>query len=129
MTHIVETFNGWDDDPIRSLEQARDGVRDRDLKYIFAVQDEITHTIAGTLGASIQHAERSRVLRKKPASLDAYEHVQRAAAFTYRFTKSSVDEARRDCQAAIAIDPDYAPAYTTLAIIRAAAAACGSPRS
>src|SRR5207253_414191 len=44
---------------------------DRDLSDIFAVQDEITASVAGFIEPALAEAEQQRVLRKPPESLDA----------------------------------------------------------
>ena len=51
---------------------------DRDLADIFAVQDEITHSIVQALGPAISQAEQQRALRRPPESLSAWEAYQRA---------------------------------------------------
>ena len=50
---------------------------DRDLADPFAVQDEITDTIAATLEPEISAAERDRARREPPGSLGAWEPYQR----------------------------------------------------
>src|SRR5262245_32897699 len=46
---------------------------DRDLADIFAVQDEITESVAVAIGPALAAAERQRAIRKPPDSLDAWE--------------------------------------------------------
>ncbi len=46
---------------------------DRDLTDIFAVQDEITETIAGAVAPSFVSAEARRAERKRPEDLDAWD--------------------------------------------------------
>ncbi|MDH3738807.1 MAG: adenylate/guanylate cyclase domain-containing protein, partial [Alphaproteobacteria bacterium] len=55
---------------------------DRDLDDIFAVQDELTTTIAANLGVRVQDAVLDRSLRKNPTDLNAYECVLQARRFT-----------------------------------------------
>jgi len=50
---------------------------DRDLSDIFAVQDEITASVAGVIEPALAEAEQQRVLRKPPERLDAWEAYQR----------------------------------------------------
>jgi TolB-like protein len=49
---------------------------ERSLKDIFAVQDEITDSVAAALEPEISAAERDRARRKAPASLGAWEIYQ-----------------------------------------------------
>jgi len=46
---------------------------DRDLSDIFAVQDEITASVAGVIEPALAEAEQQRVLRKPPERLDAWK--------------------------------------------------------
>ena len=50
---------------------------DRDVREIFALQDEITTAIVKTILPVISDAELARILRKPPGSLDAWEAYQR----------------------------------------------------
>jgi TolB-like protein/Tfp pilus assembly protein PilF len=88
---------------------------DRDLDDIFAVQDEITRMIAGTLGPRLEATDMARVMRKDPRNMDAYDHVLRAKAHHMRFDRAGHAEARREAQRAIDIDPEYSRAYSILA--------------
>ena len=88
---------------------------DRNLEDIFAVQDEITQIVAGTLGPKLQAVGADRVLKEDPARLSAYDLVLRASAHFYRFTRADHEECWRLAQAAIKIDPSYARAYAVLA--------------
>ena len=59
---------------------------DRDLSDIFAVQDEITASVAGVIEPALAEAEQQRVLRKPPERLDAWEAYQRGV---WHFNKDS----------------------------------------
>ncbi len=89
---------------------------DRNLEDIFAVQDEITQIVVGTLGPRLQAAGADLVMKEDPARLGAYDLVLRALAHWHRFTKADHEETGRLAQAAIDIDPSYARAYSVLAI-------------
>ena len=62
---------------------------DRDLNDIFAVQDEITASVAGAIEPALAEAEQQRVLRKPPKSLDAWEAYQRGL---WHFNKYAPEE-------------------------------------
>lgn len=88
---------------------------DRDMEDIFAVQDEVTRTIAATLGVKIQDAALERALRKGPAELDAYDCVLRARRYTATLGVDSHAEARDLLEKAVALDPANADAHALLA--------------
>jgi len=88
---------------------------DRDMEDIFAVQDEVTRTIAATLGVKIQDAALQRALTKSPAELDAYDCVLRARRYTSMLSAEMHAEARDLLEKAIALDPANANAQALLA--------------
>jgi TolB-like protein/class 3 adenylate cyclase/predicted Zn-dependent protease len=91
---------------------------DRELKDIFALQDEVVQTIVARLtgGAGrLTVAERARVMRKSTDSLEAYELALRARQARVRFTKEGNAEALRLNQRAVQLDPEYARAHAGLA--------------
>jgi adenylate cyclase len=84
---------------------------DRDLKDIFAVQDEITASVAGIIEPALSEAEQQRVLRKPPERLDAWEAYQRGL---WHFNKDGPEEnqtAQTFFRRAIALDPNFAPGH------------------
>jgi adenylate cyclase len=110
---------------IRVTAQLIDGVHaghlwaerfDRDLEDIFAVQDEITRIVVGTLGPKLQAAGADLVMNEDPARLNAYDLVLRALVHYRRYTKADHEETGRLARAAIEIDPSYARAYSVLAM-------------
>ncbi len=88
---------------------------DREMEDIFAVQDEVTCTIAATLGVKVQNAALQRAMKKSPAQLDAYDCLLRARRYTSLLSADVHAEARDLLEAAIAKDPNYADAYALLA--------------
>ena len=67
---------------------------DRKLKDVFAVQDEISRTVASILACHVNKAEVERVLLKPPTSWQAYDFYMRASAiyslFHYNCLSSAV---------------------------------------
>jgi adenylate cyclase len=92
---------------------------DRALTGIFAVQDELTQKIIGTLVAHISRSELQRALNKPPDQLAAYECWLRGNAIMKNWhsdtTGASIVEAREFFDRARAIDPNYAPPFHGLA--------------
>ena len=64
---------------------------DRELEDIFAVQDEITETVAGTVQSEVNLTEQRRVKAKPPESLDAWENYQHGISYLNPYFPSSPD--------------------------------------
>lgn len=88
---------------------------DRPVKDIFAVQDEITATIAAQLGARVQKAEVAAALRKAPVDLGAYDYYLRGRAMRQTSAIGQILESRAMFEKAIEIDPKFAAPYAELA--------------
>jgi adenylate cyclase len=91
---------------------------DRELRDVFAVQDEAARAIVATLAVHVHRAETERALLKPPAAWEAYEYYLRGAEAFLLFysggTKASLYDARRLLEQSSAIDPTYARAYAML---------------
>jgi TolB-like protein/Tfp pilus assembly protein PilF len=88
---------------------------DRELKDIFALQDELVQTITSTVGGRVEFDGVARAERMSEASLLAYDHVLRAKAAYLRSTKADNKYAREQLEQAIELDPRSAQAYRELA--------------
>jgi TolB-like protein len=88
---------------------------DRDLDDIFAVQDEITATIAARIEPEVGAAERQRVENKSPQNLDAWDSYHLGLSCMYRYTKEGNGEAQGLFRRVIEIDPSFAAAHAGLA--------------
>ena len=75
----------------------------------------IAPDIAGATAAKLTRFEQERVLSKPLDSLTAYETVVRGREVLSHATRSATDEAIKLLEHAIALDPNYAPAYAALA--------------
>jgi adenylate cyclase len=87
---------------------------DRDLKDIFAIQDEITKRIIAALQVRLTEGEQARVYERGTKNLDAYLKVLQAAEIGRRHTKEANLKARQLAEEAISLDPNYASAYREL---------------
>ena len=88
---------------------------DRPLGDTFAVQDEITASIAARLGAAIERAETDVGRRKAPADFSAYDLYLQGRAKQQTSAPAAILEGRELFRKAIALDPGFAPAYAELA--------------
>jgi adenylate cyclase len=83
---------------------------DRDMEDLFALEDEVTSTIAATLPGRVEAATQDRVKRRPTSSMAAYEYVLAGKLHHHRSTKPDNAEALRLLDRAIALDPAYAHA-------------------
>lgn len=88
---------------------------DRELGDIFELQDEVTRTIAATLGVQVQGVALQRALTKKPLELQAYDCLLRARRYTSALSAESHAEARDLLEKAVELDPFSADAHALLA--------------
>jgi adenylate cyclase len=88
---------------------------DRDLADIFAVQDEVTGTIAARIEPELGAVERQRAERKPTQNLNAWDCYHLGLSHMYRFDKEGNLEAQRLFRRAIAFDPKFAGAHARLA--------------
>jgi adenylate cyclase len=88
---------------------------DRALDDIFAVQDEITLSVIGTIEPSLRQAEIERAKRKRPDSLDAYDLYLRALPHLHAAMPDDADKALALLCQALALQPDYAAANAAAA--------------
>ena len=115
------------DDRVRISAQLVDAVTgahrwaeryDRELKDVFAVQDEVSRGIVAILVAQVSKAEAERTLLKPPATWQAYDFFMRASeiwgAVRSSFNVAALYEARQLLERSISLDPNYARAYATL---------------
>ena len=93
---------------------------DRDVGDIFAVQDEITQTIAATIEPELGAVESQKARRKATENLDAWDCYHLALSNMYRFDKEGNAEAQRLFRKAIEADPHFAVAHARLAYCMAA---------
>ncbi len=88
---------------------------DRDLANIFAVQDEISAAIVGSMKEhlGLQHEALPRVIAA--ANTEAHDAFLRGRYLVAQRTVASVEGAVREFEKAIELDPDYALAHAELA--------------
>jgi adenylate cyclase len=89
---------------------------DRDLKDIFALQDEITMKVINALQVELTEGEHARLWAKGTDNLEAYLKSLRARELYLTSTKENNALARRLAEEAIALDPEYAPPYHVLSV-------------
>jgi TolB-like protein len=88
---------------------------DRDVKDIFALQDDITLKIVEALQVELTEGEQARIERSGTNNLEAWLLRNQSRRFFLRFTKEDNVRSRELAQKAVDLDPEYAGAYTRLA--------------
>jgi len=88
---------------------------DREVRDIFALQDEVTQQIVRAMAVKLTEAEKIRLGRSPTGVLEAYDLVLRGAVERHRTTREGNLEARRLFVQALDLDPNYASAYLGLA--------------
>jgi adenylate cyclase len=90
---------------------------DRKLEDIFAIQDEMTCAIVGTLTGRVEAATHDRAKRKPTDKMAAYECVLTARVLRHRSSREANAEAQRLLDRALAFDPNYAHAHAWKACV------------
>lgn len=89
---------------------------ERQLEDVFAVQDEITHSIVKTITESLQLGHlRGAIPVQQPRNLEAYDLYLLGRHHWYKRTEASMRRALELFQQAAAADQTYAPAYSGIA--------------
>ena len=91
---------------------------DRELKEIFALQDDVVSAIAPVLAAHVNKAEIERTLLKAPSTWDALDFYLRGAdtyaAYVRSYDTTALYEARKLFEQSISADPKFARAHADL---------------
>ena len=90
---------------------------DRELRDIFAIQDEVTSAIVATLRGRVEAAGHDRAKRKPTENMAAYEYVLTGKVLHHWSARESNAEALRMLEKAIELDPKYAHAHAWRACV------------
>ena len=102
---------------------------DRDLKDIFALQDEITVKVITALQVELTEGEQARIYGRGTNNLEAYFKVLEGREQSSRFNKDGNALGRQLFEQAIALDPNYAMAYWRLSATHLMDLILGSTKS
>jgi len=89
---------------------------DRDLKDIFAIQDEITLKVTSALNVKLTDGEIALLLGKGTKNLEAYLKMIQARELVTRGSKEDNAQGKKLIEEVITLDPSYAIAYAYLAL-------------
>ncbi len=103
------------------LADARSGFRiwaeryDRDMRDVFAIQDEIAQSIVQALEVSLSAREKDALRRAAAPDVQAYDYYLRGRKFFYLYSRRGMRFALELYSGAIEKDPAYARAYAGIA--------------
>ena len=92
---------------------------DRDLNDIFAIQDEISRAIVEALRVKLLPKEEKAIERHGTDNVDAYNlflMARKSFATGYEIDQRRNDAMLRLCRRAVELDPDYAEAWSLIAM-------------
>lgn len=92
---------------------------------VFALQDQVTASVAGAIFPELEQAEIARAKAKPTSSLDTYDHYLHGTAHMYHWTESATRKALGHFYQAIALDPSFAAAHGAAARCHVALKAVG----
>jgi len=90
---------------------------DRDIEDIFAVQDEVTHTIVDALKVKLTTSEQMRRKNPRKVKPEAYDLLVRAGQSILQFRPDALMEARAMLLRAVELDPGLTVAYARLSLV------------
>jgi adenylate cyclase len=88
---------------------------ERELKDVFAIQDEITMNILVALQVELTEGDQAALRARGTYTLDAYLKLLQAIDYFRQMSKESNILARQKYQEAVALAPEYASAYAGIA--------------
>ncbi|MFQ5670011.1 MAG: protein kinase [Acidobacteriota bacterium] len=88
---------------------------DRELKDVFAIQDEIAQKIVEALQVTLTPKAKKKAEKAAPADVQAYDYYLKGRKFFYEFRAKGFELARQMFARAIVIDDRYARAYAGVA--------------
>ncbi|MGQ0741795.1 MAG: tetratricopeptide repeat protein [Alphaproteobacteria bacterium] len=128
VTHILEGSVRKAGERVRVTAQLIDGATDshvwaerydRDLKDIFALQDEISEAIVATLKLKLLPSEKKAIESRSTTNPEAYKLYLMARQYNLTANARHREIIIRLCRRAVEIDPNYARAWALLAVSQA----------
>jgi adenylate cyclase len=137
--YVMEGSVQWSGDRVRISVQLIDALKghhlfsdryDRELKDIFAIQDEITIKALTAMRAGLSVGEGDAIaVEKGTKNIDAYLKLMQSLELVQNVNKDNIILARRLAEEALALDPKFVNAYANLAMIMVIEAALGVSKS
>ena len=88
---------------------------DREMKDVFAIQDDIAHSIVKALQVTLTPRERRAIQFVATSDPQAYDYYLRGRSYLYSMARRDYEHAIRMFEQAITVDSKYALAYAGMA--------------
>lgn len=105
LINIADGYNLWS------------GKYDRELKEVFAIQDEISSSIVEALKLKLTSSEKRGISERPTANLQAYDDFLKGQFYWHQLTPGALETAYGHFQRALEQDPNYALAYVGIALV------------
>jgi len=104
LINIADGFHVWSEE------------YDRELKDVFAIQDEVALAVVDKLRLTLLGDEKAKLAKHPAIDPIAYEAYLKGLYYWWRWSEEDYTSALRYFQKAIEIEPNYAPAYAGTAL-------------
>ena len=90
---------------------------DREVKDVFAMQDEIAIAVVDKLKVTLLGDEKAQLVKHRAVNPAAYEEYLKGLDGWWQWSEEGMTSALRHFGRAIEIEPDYAPAYAGMGLV------------
>ena len=104
LINIADGFHVWSEE------------YDRELKDVFAIQDEIALAVLDKLKLTLLSDEKTKLAKHHAIDPTAYEAYLKGRYYWWQWSKEGATNALRHFRRALEIEPDYAPAHAGVAL-------------
>ncbi len=87
---------------------------DREMRDVFAVQDEIARKIAGAMRITLTPQDEEALAERPTASPEAYDLFLRGKSYSRRLTRQDLEFALQLFETAVALDPGFALGHAAI---------------
>ncbi|MDJ0788278.1 MAG: LuxR C-terminal-related transcriptional regulator [Myxococcota bacterium] len=89
---------------------------DREIRDLFELQDELAETLVLSIEPALNRSEQQVAARGSPERLDAWSSTQRGLSHIMAQTREGLRVGQELIERACELDPDFGPAFSSLAV-------------